>query len=261
MGVRLIGRIVTFKDPKLADWAWKNGHPDWVVQTPSGQPWGGGSGYGAASFTNFANEQVHTYNLDIAKAAAKAGFDDIIFDYIRRPDGPFAQMKVAGMAHTNEAAYAAINQFSKQARDELRPLGVFVGAALFAQAAEIPQDTSQNVPEMSKYLDVMTPMDYPSHWLHGEYGVPNPNAGPQATHDVVYRSLKSWTKGVKGTNAQVVPWLQAEDWGGPYSPEMVASQIRAARENDMPGFILWNANAYYAKWESALTPDAPNVLN
>ena len=260
MGVRLIGRIVTFKDPQLADWAWKHGHHDWVIQTPSGQPWGGGSSYGAASFTNFSNPAVRDYNLAIAKAAAKAGFDDIIFDYIRRPDGPWSSMKVPGLPHTNDAAYGAINDFTKQARAALHPLGAFVGAAIFAQAVNAPQDTAQNVPEMAKYLDVATPMDYPSHWTHGEYGVPNPNAGPQATHDLIARSLKDWAKAVKGTSCAVVPWLQAEDFRGTYTPAMVASQIAGAREDGMPGFILWNANAYYSRWESALTPDGPKVV-
>lgn len=259
LGVRLIGRIVAFRDPALAGWAWNHGHKEWVIQTPTGQPWGNG-GYGTASFTNFSDQQVRDYNIAIAKAAAKAGFDDVIFDYIRRPDGNWNAMRVPNLPHTNAAAYQAINTFAEQSRTALRPLGAFVGAALFAQAVNAPQDTAQNVPQLAKYLDVVTPMDYPSHWLHGEYGVPDPNAGPQATYDIVHRSLVDWAKAVKGTNCAVVPWLQAEDFRGDYTPAMVASQIKGARDSGMPGFILWNANAYYLKWEPALTADAPRVI-
>jgi hypothetical protein len=257
-GVRVIGRVLAFGDPKLADWAWKHGHHDWVVQTPSGQMWG--KSYGLPPWTNPANKAVRDYNIAIAKAAVKAGFDDIVFDGIRRPPDSLSNIKLAGIPHTHQAAQQAVTGFAAQARKVLRPMGAFVGAAIFAQAATAPQDTAQNVPQLAKYLDVVMPMDYPSHWTHGEYHVPDPNAGPKATHDIVYRSLKDWKKAVKGTDCQIVPWLQAEDFRGTYTPAMVASQIKAARQDGMPGFLWWNASAYYPKYESVLTPDAPNVL-
>lgn len=260
LGVRVIGRVVAFRDPTLASWAWSHGHHDWVIQTPGGQPWGGSSAYGGASFTNFANPAVRAYNIAVAEAAAKVGFDDIVFDYIRRPDGAFASMSIPGIAHSDEAATQGIDAFAAQARAALRPLGSFTGAAIFAQAVNDPQATAQRVPDLARALDFVMPMDYPSHWLHGEYGVADPNAGPSATYAIVHRSLLDWAKAVKGSDSEVVPWLQAEDYPSTYTPAMVAAQIKGAADAGMPGFILWNANAYYANWEAALTPDAANVL-
>ena len=38
LGVRVIGRIVAFRDPILAKAAWAAGNADWVLQTPDGSP-------------------------------------------------------------------------------------------------------------------------------------------------------------------------------------------------------------------------------
>ena len=80
MGVRVVGRIVCFRDPKMAGWAWKHGHRDWVVQAPNGGPYNSAK-YGGAAFTNWANRQVQGYNIALATEGAKLGFDDIMYDY------------------------------------------------------------------------------------------------------------------------------------------------------------------------------------
>ena len=58
-GVRVIGRLVCFRDSILAGAAWKAGKRDEVIQTPDGQTYGG---YGG--FTNFANPVVRRYQID-----------------------------------------------------------------------------------------------------------------------------------------------------------------------------------------------------
>jgi hypothetical protein len=77
----VIGRLVCFRDPLLANAAWQQGRRDEVVQTPSGEPY---AGYGG--FTNFANPDVRAYNIDVGVAGARAGIDDLLYDYVRRPD-------------------------------------------------------------------------------------------------------------------------------------------------------------------------------
>ena len=79
----MIGRLVCFRDPIHAAAAWKAGRRDEVVQTPDGGPY---AGYGG--FTNFASPAVRQYNIDVAVAAPKLGVDEILYDYVRRPDGP-----------------------------------------------------------------------------------------------------------------------------------------------------------------------------
>ena len=97
-GIRVIGRLVCFRDPILAQAAWKAGHRDEVIQTPDGQLYGG---YGG--FTNFANPVVRRYQIDVAVAAAKAGVDEILYDYVRRPDGPPSAMSFPGLKGTPRA--------------------------------------------------------------------------------------------------------------------------------------------------------------
>lgn len=255
MGVRVIGREVTFNDTKFADWAWAHGHRDWVIQTPAGSPYS--YGYARAHFANFASPQVQAYEISVAKAAVQAGFDDVIFDYIRRPDGPISGERFPGLpvgAGTEKAAERAIAGFAQRARDTLRPLGAAVGAAIFAQAATYPQDTAQNVPMMARYLDVVVPMDYPSHWFHGEYNVPDPYADPYA---IVQRSLKDWLTAVRGTRCVVVPWLQDEDFRGHYGPDKVLAEIKGSRDDGIPGWLMWSAGATYTP--AAFTNDAPRV--
>jgi len=256
MGARVIGREVTFNDTKFADWAWSHSHRDWVIQTPDGLPYS--YGYRHAHFANFASSNARDYEVAIAKSAVTAGFDDVIFDYIRRPDGPIGAERFPGLASgasAESAAELAIADFAKRAQAVLRPLGGSVGAAIFAQASTRPQDTAQNVPMMAKYLDVVVPMDYPSHWNNGEYGVPDPFADPYA---IVNRSLKDWLKAVHGTNCVVVPWLQDEDYRGHYGPEKVIAQIKGTRDDGIPGWLMWSAKATYT--QSAFSADAPKVF-
>jgi hypothetical protein len=247
-GARVIGRVVAFRDPVLAKWAWEHGRKDWVVQAPGGGPYN--SGYGNAQFTNFAAPGVQKYNLDVAEAAVRAGFDDIVFDYIRRPDGPPSTMRFPGLDGGAEQAIAA---FCGQARQRLHAAGGYVGAAIFAQAVQHPEDTAQNVPEMARNLDVVVPMDYPNHWSNGSYGVANPASN---TYQIVRRSLADWVKAVSGTGSVVVAWLWASDVLGSFSVQQAAGEIRGARENGLPGWFLWNAEAHYEKWAPAFSPDA-----
>lgn len=246
LGVRVIGRIVAFNDPELADYAVANGHMDWVIQQPDGSKYL--YGYNKHGFTNFANSEVRKYNEDIAVEAGQAGFDDIVYDYVRRPDGNIANMRFPGIQGTPEQA---IVQFVAETQKQLRPLGVSLGAAAFAQAATRPTQTAQDIPGMAKYLDVVIPMDYPSHWNPGEYGVPDMYADP---YSIVNRSLKDWQKAVAGTSCKVVPWLQDEDYKGVYTAEKVEAQIKGARDDGIPGWLMWSAGATYTP--AAYSPDA-----
>ncbi|MDT7573444.1 MAG: hypothetical protein QOE05_3618 [Actinomycetota bacterium] len=250
MGIRVIGRIVAFNDPKLADYAEAHHKNAWFIQNPNGTKYL--YGYNKHGFTNFANPDVRKYNQDIAVEAIKGGFDDIVYDYIRRPDGKIEGMRFPGLKGLPEDS---IVSFLAEAQAQIRPLGGSLGAAAFAQAATRFKSTAQNIPKMAKYLDVVIPMDYPSHWNPGEYGVPDTYVG---AYDIVYRSLKDWLKDVKGTNCVVVPWLQDENYKGRYTADKVRQQIKGARDNGIQGWLMWSAVAKYTA--AAYSTDAKPVL-
>lgn len=237
MGVQVIGRIVAFRDPKLAPWAWTHGHKDWVVQTPQGTPYA--SKYGAISFTNFAQKGVRDYNIALAAEAARLGFDDVMYDYVRRPDGPLANMRFHGLTTTPEQG---VTEFVKESAGPVRGAGAYLGLAVFGVSATRPREVGQNIGDMAKYVDYVAPMVYPSHWAPGEYKVANPNAQP---YDIVERSLKDFEKKVAGTHAQVMPWLQDFSLGVTYGAPQVAAQIKATFDDRLDSFFLWDAGCSY----------------
>ena len=168
----VIGRIVCFRDPIEASAAWKAGHRNEVVQTPDGQPY---SGYGG--FTNFANPVVRGYNIAIAKEAAAAGIDDILYDYARRPDGPISSMVFPGIKGTPEDN---IVDFMEQTRAALLPYKTYFGASLFGVSVQDPTEVAQDVRRIARTVDYVAPLIYPSHWGPGEFGVADPNRDPYA---------------------------------------------------------------------------------
>ncbi|MBA3844093.1 MAG: polysaccharide deacetylase family protein [Actinobacteria bacterium] len=247
-GVWVIGRLVCFRDPILAAAAWKAGQRDWVIQTPAGKPY---AGYGG--FTNFANPSVRRYQIDIALAAARAGIDDVLYDYVRRPDGPLASMSFPGLTGTPGSAIVGFLSDSQRALARYR---TYLGASVFGVAATRPAEVAQPIRQMAAHLDYVAPMVYPSHWAPGEYGVADPNSEPYL---IVNRALKDFAHDVHGTGARVVPWLQDFSLGRNYGPNDVRAQIAAARHDGINEYLLWDAGVTYTA--AALTTDARALPN
>lgn len=237
MGLQVVGRIVAFRDPTVAAWAWHNGRPDWVVQNPAGQPYS--SHYGPIAFTNVAHPDVRRYNIDLAVEAAELGFDGIMYDYVRRPDGSLTSMHFPGLADTPATAVA---DFLAQSRYPVHLAGAHLSAAVYGIASTRPDEIAQNIPLMSRSVDYVAPMIYPSHWGPGEYGVANPNAQP---YDIVFRSLKDFQTATASTGAKVVPWLQDFSLGVTYGDAELRAQIDATRDAGIDSFFLWNAATRY----------------
>ncbi|MCE7083111.1 putative glycoside hydrolase [Streptomyces sp. ST2-7A] len=239
-GGEVVGRIVAFRDPILARASWEDGLRDRVVQTPSGEPYGANTAYGSLSFTNFADPDTRQYHIDLAAEAAELGFDDILYDYIRRPDGRLDGQVFPGLGDlTPEESIVA---FTADTREVVRTHGARLGVSVYGIAATRPTEIAQDIPAMAEHVDYIAPMIYPSHWGPGEYGVANPDAQP---YDITHRSLADFAAITEGTGVEIVPWLQDFSMGVRYGPEEVADQIRAAADNDMPSFLLWNAGARY----------------
>jgi hypothetical protein len=246
LGVRVVGRLVCFRDPTLAAAAWRAGRRDEVVQTPSGAEY---AGYGG--FTNFASPAVRDYNVAIAVAAARAGVDDVLFDYVRRPDGPRSSMRFPGL---HGSASAAVVDFVRQTRLALEPYHPFLGVSVFGIASTRPDQVAQDVPELARQVDYVAPLVYPSHWGPGEYGVADPNGHP---YQIVQRSLLDFERDVTGTPARLVPWLQDFTLGRYYGPSQVRAQIAAARRDGIDEFLLWNPDVTYTA--GGLDRDAPRA--
>jgi hypothetical protein len=243
-GARVVGRLVAFRDPVLAEWAWTHGRRDLVIQTPDGGAYSGGYG----GFTSYVHPSVREYNVDLAVAAAKLGVDDVLYDYVRRPDGPLESMVVPGL---DEDPEQAVVDFLAQARRRLSPYDTFLGASVFGIAATRPEEIAQDVPAIAGEVDYVAPMLYPSHWGPQEYGVADPEREPYA---IVRRSLADFRRIVRGTGARVVPWLQDFSLGVQYGEREVRAQIDASSAAGLDEFLLWDPNVTYTG--NALDPDA-----
>ncbi len=233
--VAVIGRIVAFADPALAAWAWEHDRRDLVIQENDGSDYYRGS---YAGFSNYAHEDVIAYNLDLAEEAAKAGVDHILWDYIRRPEG-MENYTVPGLETTPEEAIA---EFTRLADERLAPYGVQHAASVYGIAADRPEQIGQDIPAMSRYLDYVAPMLYPSHWGPGEYDVADPNRQP---YDIIRATLEVWEEAVADGRARIVPWLEDTPYRAWDRPHQIREQIRAARDHGIDEWLMWNPNSTF----------------
>jgi hypothetical protein len=258
LGGKVVGRIVAFKDPLLGKYAVANNKMSMVVQDHNGNAYHAGS-YGTAAFTNLANPDVQQYQTDLAVEATKLGFDAIMFDYIRRPEGPLGSEVYPGIG--NQKAQDVIANYLGTVEPQVHAAGGLLGAAVFgisAFTAAGSGDVAQDIPEMSKNLDFISPMDYPSHWGKGEYGVAVPWEQP---YDIMYRSLMDYNRQAAEGTAIIIPWIQ--DFNFPGQPTWtegdVQAQIKAAHDDGINSFFVWNAFAKYQY--DAYTPNTANAQN
>jgi hypothetical protein len=234
-GVYLIGRIVCFEDPTLTQ-----GAPGYAIRTTSGGVWTTVAGLGWA---NPYDKRVWDYNVQLGIAAAKAGFDEIQFDYVRFPtDGDLSAAVFP--RKTKESKTAVITSFAKYAGERLKPLGVRVSADVFGLSATRNMGIGQRPKQLGQYLDTIYPMVYPSHFGPGEYNLPDPNAQPGRT---VGLALRDFDRQLTGLDTRLVPWLQDFSLGRTYRLADVQDQIEAARDAGAEGYLLWNAAGLYTR--------------
>jgi hypothetical protein len=239
-GVYLIGRVVTFEDPLLAA-----GRPELAIKNRDGSIWHNDAGLG---WTNPYDKRVWDYNVSIAEVAARAGFDEIQFDYVRFPtDGDVDSIVFPGKTATPPGWVIA--EFVHYATKRLRPLGVRVSTDLFGLAATRDLGIGQVPRRLAKYVDAIYPMVYPSHFGSGEYGLENPNGAPGAT---VEWALSDFRQELKKGKAELIPWLQDFSYGRTYRLADVRAQIEAARLMGARGYLLWNPLGIYTP--GALAP-------
>ena len=232
-GIYLIGRVVCFEDPILAEQ-----RPDMAIQSTGGGVWRNDAGLG---WTNPYDKRVWDYNLAIAKAAARAGFDEIQFDYVRFPsDGPIESAVFPGKK--KEAMAITIARWVHYATTRLKPMGIRVSLDVFGLSATRDLGIGQSPRRLAKIVDAIYPMVYPSHYGSGEYGLNSPVSVPGRT---VGRSLRDFRRQMKRGKAQLIPWLEDFSFTGSPTLEHVQDQIYAARRWKSGGFLLWNAAGVY----------------
>jgi hypothetical protein len=257
-GIWSMARIVVFKDPILA-----KAKPEWTIRRPDGGTWIDREGN---TWVSTWEPEVWDYNLDIAEEVARAGFDEIQFDYIRFPE---AYRSLPEQIHPKARGERsdAIAAFLDQARRRLHPLGVVVGADVFGLSPNDPRDVAigQQWETVLSKADHILPMVYPSHYFPTHLrNVPRPNRMP---YETVFTSVGigmiRWQrlKDAGVTPARVIPWLQAfnapwVDREYTYGPEQADAQIRAVYDVGLEDWVFWHPGSRYSQIEAAFAREA-----
>ncbi|MNK45809.1 hypothetical protein D3C87_645800 [compost metagenome] len=245
-GIHVAGRIVLFKDPILA-----KARPDLTLKSQStGKPW---LDKGKLQWLDPNHPEVIAYNLALANELAEMGVDEIQFDYVRFP----AESKTSDIAYSFDTEktpkHEIITAFMKKANEALKPKGVLISIDVFGVIAwnkDIDQRiTGQKVEDLAKYVDVMCPMVYPSHFGTIFDGKKNPADHP--TYFVEEGVKKLYAK-IDGSGAVVRPWIQGFGWRVTnFGPGYVGKQIDAAKDAKAVGYMVWNAsNKYEPTWKA-----------
>lgn len=238
-GIYTIARIVTFKDDPLA-----SARPDLAIRAAGGAVWKDREGL---AWVNPSSKTVWDYNIDLAVEAARAGFDEIQFDYVRFPDAPGLAYP---MPDTEENRVAAISGFLTEARKRLIPHNVFLAADIFGYAAWNSNDThiGQKLENLAAVLDYLSLMLYPSGFQFGIPGYPNPVRHPR---EIVHLSLEKAQQRTGLPAVRFRPWLQAfRDYAfdqTPFEAEQIRAQIDAADSFGSDGWMLWNPHNIYSR--------------
>jgi hypothetical protein len=237
-GIYVIARIVAFKDDPLAA-----ARSDLAIHRRSGALYRDREGL---AWADPYNADVRAYNIDIAREAAQAGFDEIQFDYARLPD---ATGLVYRVADTQENRVGAIVGFLREARTALTPHNVFLAIDVFGYVCWNLNDPGigQQLERIAEVVDYVSPMLYPSSFQAGIPGYRNPVQHP---YEIVRHSLD---RAIERTGMPAVrfrPWLQAfPDYafgGRPFTAGEIRRQIAAADDAGSNGWMLWNPHNRYS---------------
>ena len=235
-----IARVVCFKDDILA-----SKRPDLAVMHENGEIW---QDFKELSFTNPYNHEVWEYLVQVAEDAARHGFREIQFDYVRFPsDGKISEAVYPGENSSKEDAIAA---FLAYARPRLEKLGVWVSADVFGITVNPEQceglgddrpERAEDQPERRHRLSDDLSLALPGRFLRHRQSQREPLRAHHCRHQDTRTQLA-------GTGAMGRPWLQDFSLRGVnYGVAEVKAQIKAAEEQGFSEWILWDPSLKYVE--------------
>ncbi|WP_027085267.1 putative glycoside hydrolase [Cohnella panacarvi] len=242
-----IARVVVFKDSILA-----KKHPEFSFVQKDGKVWQNGNG---DKFVNPYVKEVWDYNVEIAKEAAKMGFKEIQFDYVRFPEGFEKKADGLKFAKDDKSRVDIVAGFVEYAKQQLAPLGVRVSVDIFGYAASVPaaEGIGQDFVKISSNVDVISPMVYPSHYSTGWFKQKDPDKAPYETIKGAMLDTHKKLDPLGDAQPIIRPWIQdfTAKWLGAghytkYGAAEVEAQIKALRDTGIDEFLLWNAGNTYS---------------
>ncbi|MDR2598115.1 MAG: putative glycoside hydrolase [Holosporales bacterium] len=253
MGIYTIARIITFRDQYAVSafdgFAVRNKDGSILVDREK------------SSWLNPYNKKVWDYVIQVAKAAAKIGFNEIQFDYVRFSSYKNPDIDL-GPQSKSISRTEIISKFLDYAVRILHPLGVKISVDVFGciipgslgEDTELAtQRTGQDWNKIVKIVDYICPMIYPSHWTINSMNIKYPDHEPYKIINSSLQLAVKATESTKDARAIIRPWLQAftANWLPPkvymtYSKKQINEQLLATTDAGINGWCFWNPSARYA---------------
>lgn len=246
-GIYTMARIVIFKDPILS-----KARPQWSIRNPEGGIWVDRAGN---TWVSPWDRNVWEYNIQIGEEAARAGFDEIQYDYVRFPE-QYRSLPAQVHPQAQGDRTDAIAAFLNEARRRLHPLGVVVAADVFGLSPNESKDVGigQQWETISAAADHILPMMYPSHYMPTHLpGVRTPDLMPyevlfKSAGMAVVRNNQLREAGVQP--ARIIPWLQTftASWlrnHRTYGAEELRLQKKGVYDVGLDDWVLWHPGSRY----------------
>jgi hypothetical protein len=251
-GIRVIARIVTFRDPIASDALWTAGNYPAVVQHIDGSM----VETAAGGYLNPANPAVRAYLLDLARFVADKGVDEVLLDGLQRPTGRLDEFTFEGLGALVDPAIkkqcpsadpfdASIFSFLSDAGKRLRGTPARLGAMINGDAVRLGSRYGQNLLCMRRPVDYLAPTIMPSEFITGSFGIYDPARQPGRVVDEAVRSFRRKLGSVQAGQLYLVPWLQDYSKGRTYGPEQIRAQIAALDKLGQQSFLMWDPKATY----------------
>jgi len=191
-------------------------------------------------------EEVWAYNVAIANEIVSRGFDEVQFDYIRFPtDGANIGRASFRWRDPGMDKESALASFLRYARENIAaPISIDIYGANGWYRSGVR--TGQDVELLSKYVDVICPMLYPSHFEQGFLAQAPAEMRPYRIYKV--GTLRNTYIGRK--KIAVRPYVQAFYMNVSYdrafyNPEYVKREIAGVRDAVNLGLCFWNNAGRY----------------
>jgi hypothetical protein len=192
------------------------------------------------------SEEVWDYTANIAVELCRRGFDEIQFDYIRFPtDGANLANARYRWQDPGMDMESAIVSFLRHIRSRLAaPISIDIYGAngWYRTGAR----TGQEVELLSRYVDVICPMYYPSHFEQDFLSQNPPELRP---YRIYYQGAQRTSHIARG-RIIVRPYVQAFYLNvsydrSYYGPAYVRRQVEGVRDAGRGGLTYWNNSGRY----------------
>ncbi|MDP2691669.1 MAG: putative glycoside hydrolase [bacterium] len=241
-GIYAIGRFVSVKDQ-----AFTNKKPDTKIRHPQNGT------ILSNDWIDPSNDEAIRYNTEIICELAASGIDEINLDYIRFSTAEFGALRIYSAEQKGDLLEKFIRAV-RQTIDRCGPdtkLGLSTYAILGWSYDINVKTTGQDVVRFAPYIDVISPMAYPSTFTSAGYYNPGVNPGSRPYY-LVYRTLTGYADLLGPEHSKKLrPWIQAYGM----SSNQISDEIKGVYDAGYCGFTFWSAGNYYEATYAAMKQD------